>query len=70
MVFTCVLPSGSVIGFLGYPGEPGKYSSAMGGFINGIDQFDPVEFGISMKEAQHMDPSSRLILEVAHQVYI
>ena len=54
--------------FSGRPNEPGKYNSAMGGFINGIDQFDPLEFGISMKEAQNMDPSSRLILEVAHQV--
>jgi acyl transferase domain-containing protein len=40
----------------------------MGGFINSIESFDPLEFGISMKEAQHMDPSTRLILEVAHQV--
>ena len=54
----------------GYPGGPGKYNSPLGGFINGIDQFDPLEFGISMKEAQHLDPSSRLILEVAHQVNI
>lgn len=47
--------------------EPGKYNSAMGGFISGIDLFDPLEFGISMKEAQHLDPSLRLTLEVAHQ---
>lgn len=47
---------------------PGKYNSAMGGFINGIDTFDPLEFGISMNEAQHMDPSLRFALEVAHQV--
>lgn len=40
----------------------------MCGFINGIDQFDTLEFGISMKEAQQLDPSSRLILEVAHLV--
>ena len=60
----------SITEFSGRLDEPGKYSSAMGGFINGIDQFDPLEFGISMKEAQYMDPSSRLILEVAHQVGI
>ena len=40
----------------------------MCGFINDIDQFDTREFGISMKEAQQLDPSSRLILEVAHLV--
>ena len=40
----------------------------MCGFINAIDHFDTLEFGISMKEAQQLDPSSRLILEVAHLV--
>ena len=64
------LRSLSLTGFSGRPSEPGKYSSAMGGFITGIDQYDPLEFGISMKEAQNMDPSARLILEVAHQVGI
>ncbi|KAF8800322.1 hypothetical protein BYT27DRAFT_6834852 [Phlegmacium glaucopus] len=48
------------------PDEPGKYNVAMCGFIKDIDQFDTREFGISMKEAQQLDPSSRLILEVAH----
>ncbi|KAF9461490.1 hypothetical protein BDZ94DRAFT_1263481 [Collybia nuda] len=50
--------------------EPGKYNSAMGGFISDVDQFDTLEFGISVKEAQHLDPSSRLILEVAHQALL
>ena len=50
------------------PDEPGKYNSSMCGFINAIDHFDTREFGISMKEAQQLDPSSRLILEVAHLV--
>ena len=40
----------------------------MCGFINSIDHFDTREFGISMKEAEQLDPSSRLILEVAHLV--
>ena len=48
--------------------EPGKYNTSMCGFINAIDHFDTLEFGISMKEAQQLDPSSRLILEVAHLV--
>jgi hypothetical protein len=50
------------------PDEPGKYNNSMCGFINSIDHFDTREFGISMKEAQQLDPSSRLILEVAHLV--
>ncbi|KIJ63455.1 polyketide synthetase [Hydnomerulius pinastri MD-312] len=50
----------------GGPNEPGKYHCAKGGFISGIDQFDPLEFGISAKEAQHLDPAIRLTLEAAH----
>lgn len=48
--------------------EPGKYNSAMGGFINDIDTFDSLEFGISKREAEFMDPSLRVTLEVTHQV--
>lgn len=40
----------------------------MGGFINDIDTFDSLEFGISKREAEFMDPSLRVTLEVAHQV--
>jgi len=48
--------------------EPGKYAATLGGFVSGIDLFDPLEFGISQKEAQYLDPSLRLTLEAAHQV--
>ena len=53
---------------LGSKTEPGKYASTLGGFVSNVDQFDPLEFGISQKEAQYLDPSLRLTLEAAHQV--
>ena len=48
--------------------EPGKYVATLGGFVSNVDLFDPLEFGISQKEAQYLDPSLRLTLEAAHQV--
>jgi acyl transferase domain-containing protein/D-arabinose 1-dehydrogenase-like Zn-dependent alcohol dehydrogenase/acyl carrier protein len=47
------------------PETPGKIYTRLGGFLDGIDGFDPEFFGISPREAVWIEPQQRLMLEMA-----
>src|SRR5262249_38663118 len=44
---------------------PGKVQSKAGGFLRDFDQFDPLFFNISPREARCIDPQQRLVLETS-----
>lgn len=50
-----------------YKDGQGKPLSKRGGFIDGVDRFDPLFFNISPREAQLMDPQERLFLECVYE---
>jgi acyl transferase domain-containing protein/enoyl-CoA hydratase/carnithine racemase/acyl carrier protein len=50
------------------PGHVGNViSTNKGGFIDGVDEFDPLFFEISPAEAEEMDPAERLLLMEAYR---
>ncbi|MDR2023814.1 MAG: SDR family NAD(P)-dependent oxidoreductase [Hungatella sp.] len=49
------------------PQKTGKTNCRWGGFINGMDKFDPLFFRISPTEAQVIDPQQRLFLEECYK---
>ncbi|MDM8550095.1 SDR family NAD(P)-dependent oxidoreductase [Desulfobacterales bacterium HSG2] len=52
--------------FYGDPAkEANKTDITRGGFVSGVDEFDPLFFGISPREAVLMDPQQRLLMTYA-----
>ncbi|SEH40710.1 non-ribosomal peptide synthetase [Magnetospirillum fulvum] len=47
------------------PGIPGKTNSKWGGFLDGVECFDPLFFNIAPREANYIDPQDRLFLQCA-----
>ena len=49
--------------------QKGSSYSRWGGFINGVDEFDPLIFNMSPREAVFVDPQERLFLENAWHTF-
>lgn len=49
------------------PDKPGKASAKWACLVENLDQFDPVFFGITPREATRMDPQQRLLLTCAYR---
>ncbi|MEU1475134.1 type I polyketide synthase [Streptomyces sp. NPDC005760] len=47
--------------------DPEKHIQAVGGFLDGVDRFDPTFFGISPREVEDIDPQQRLMMEAGWQ---
>ncbi|HXH10353.1 MAG TPA: SDR family NAD(P)-dependent oxidoreductase [Alphaproteobacteria bacterium] len=45
----------------------GETAGIWGGFLDGVDRFDPLFFNISPVEAEYMDPQERLFLTCAYE---
>ncbi|TQJ03209.1 phosphopantetheine binding protein [Amycolatopsis cihanbeyliensis] len=50
-------------------GRPGSTYGRWGGFLDGIDEFDPLLFHISPKEAAVLDPQERLFLQTVWHTF-
>jgi acyl transferase domain-containing protein/NAD(P)-dependent dehydrogenase (short-subunit alcohol dehydrogenase family) len=48
-------------------GLEGKHYCRWGGFLDGVDEFDPLFFNVSPQEAETMDPQERLFLQASWQ---
>ncbi len=44
-------------------GGSGYHTSRWGGFMAGVEEFDPLFFNISPKEARQLDPQERIFLQ-------